>query len=166
MTTARMAAHHILVVDDEPDIRSLVQDILADEGYQVESAPGAAAARAALRAKRPDLVLLDVWMPDTELPHALRDSKSARAATLPDEAWRNLPELLRQAKPYLDTLDHALVYEIDLGERAGKVVIRVNYNEKGRFDGVRARIVSNFVQTGGLVQRQNLQADMRYQRLE
>jgi len=107
-----------------------------------------------------------VWMRDTELLHALRDSKSARGANLPDEVWRNLPELLRQAKPYLDTLDHALVYEIDLGERAGKVVIRVNYNEKGRFDGVRARIVSNFVQTGGLVQRQNLQADMRYQRLE
>ena len=38
-----MAASHILVVDDEPDIRSLVQDILADEGYQVESAAGATA---------------------------------------------------------------------------------------------------------------------------
>lgn len=73
MTTARMAAHHILVVDDEPDIRSLVQDILADEGYQVESAPGAAAARAALRAKRPDLVLLDVWMPDTDGISLLRE---------------------------------------------------------------------------------------------
>lgn len=68
-----MAANHILVVDDEPDIRSLVQDILADEGYQVESAPGAAAARAALRAKRPDLVLLDVWMPDTDGISLLRE---------------------------------------------------------------------------------------------
>ncbi len=68
-----MAASHILVVDDEPDIRSLVQDILADEGYQVESAAGATAARAALRTRRPDLVLLDVWMPDTDGISLLRE---------------------------------------------------------------------------------------------
>ena len=68
-----MAASHILVVDDEPDIRSLVQDILADEGYQVEIAEGANAARAALRSRRPDLVLLDVWMPDTDGISLLRE---------------------------------------------------------------------------------------------
>ena len=68
-----MAASHILVVDDEPDIRSLVQDILADEGYQVEIAEGATAARAALRVRRPDLVLLDVWMPDTDGISLLRE---------------------------------------------------------------------------------------------
>ncbi|HWS28233.1 MAG TPA: sigma-54 dependent transcriptional regulator, partial [Xanthomonadales bacterium] len=68
-----MAASHILVVDDEPDIRSLVQDILADEGYQVETAGGAVAARAALRTRRPDLVLLDVWMPDTDGISLLRE---------------------------------------------------------------------------------------------
>ena len=97
-----------------------------------------------------------VWMRDSELLHALRDSKAARAANLPDEVWRELPELLRKATPFLDTVDQALIYEIDLGERAGKVVIRVNYNEKGRFDGVRARITSNFVQTGGVLERYNL----------
>jgi len=68
-----MAASHILVVDDEPDIRSLVQEILADEGYQVETAEGAVKARAALRIRRPDLVLLDVWMPDTDGISLLRE---------------------------------------------------------------------------------------------
>lgn len=68
-----MAATHILVVDDEPDIRSLVKDILLDEGYLVETAENAAAARAALRAQRPDLVLLDVWMPDTDGISLLRE---------------------------------------------------------------------------------------------
>lgn len=66
-------APFILVVDDEPDIRSLVQDILADEGYGVEVAPDAGAARQAVRARRPDLVLLDVWMPDTDGITLLRE---------------------------------------------------------------------------------------------
>ncbi len=68
-----MAAAHILVVDDEPDIRSLVKEILIDEGYLVDTAEHAAAARAALRAQRPDLVLLDVWMPDTDGISLLRE---------------------------------------------------------------------------------------------
>ncbi len=68
-----MASNQILIVDDEPDIRSLVQEILVDEGYQVEIADGAAAARAALRTRRPDLVLLDVWMPDTDGISLLRE---------------------------------------------------------------------------------------------
>ena len=57
---------HILVVDDEPDIRELVRDILQDEGFAVSVAEDARAARAARRAWRPDLVLLDIWMPDTD----------------------------------------------------------------------------------------------------
>jgi DNA-binding NtrC family response regulator len=61
-----MSAPHILVVDDEPDIRELVRDILEDEGYQVGLAENAAAAREARRARRPDLTLLDIWMPDTD----------------------------------------------------------------------------------------------------
>lgn len=97
-----------------------------------------------------------VWMRDTELLHAIRDTKTDRGAALPAEVWSDLPRLLEQAEPYLDTRDQALVYAIDLGERWGKVVVRVNYNEKGRFDGVRARIVSNFVQTGGWVEPRNI----------
>jgi two-component system nitrogen regulation response regulator NtrX len=61
-----MSASYILVVDDEPDIRDLVKEILEDEGYVVSTAENAAAAREARRAQRPDLILLDIWMPDTD----------------------------------------------------------------------------------------------------
>jgi DNA-binding NtrC family response regulator len=61
-----MSAAHILIVDDEPDIRLLVQEILEDEGYEVEVAANGSEARSARRARRPDLILLDVWMPDID----------------------------------------------------------------------------------------------------
>mgnify|MGYP006281938333 CR=1 FL=1 len=61
-----MAHAHILVVDDEPDIRSLLQEILEDEGYEVEVAADGEAARQSRRARRPDLILLDIWMPDVD----------------------------------------------------------------------------------------------------
>ena len=57
---------HILVVDDEPDIRHLVQEILQDEGYHVEVAENGEAARAAYQQHRPNLILLDIWMPDVD----------------------------------------------------------------------------------------------------
>ena len=67
MTDARPAnAPYILVVDDEPDIRHLVQEILEDEGYEVSVAENGEAARDAHRQRRPDLVLLDIWMPDLD----------------------------------------------------------------------------------------------------
>ena len=56
----------IMVVDDEPDIRSLVKDILEDEGYAVGVAQDGASARSLLREHTPDLVLLDIWMPDID----------------------------------------------------------------------------------------------------
>jgi two-component system nitrogen regulation response regulator NtrX len=59
-----MNQNRVLVVDDEPDIRQLIGDILLDEGHQVETADSVAAARLALPAFKPDLVLLDVWLPD------------------------------------------------------------------------------------------------------
>ena len=68
-----MASGHILVVDDEPDIRSLVQEILQDEGYQVSVAENAAAARELRRQIRPDAILLDIWMPDTDGISLLRE---------------------------------------------------------------------------------------------
>jgi len=61
-----MSAPYVLVVDDEPDIRTLVQEILQDEGYEVDVAENAAGARAARRRRRPDLILLDIWMPDVD----------------------------------------------------------------------------------------------------
>ena len=57
-----MSTSHILVVDDEPDIRTLVKEILEDEGYRVATAENGAKARQALRERRPDLVLLALWM--------------------------------------------------------------------------------------------------------
>ncbi len=61
-----MAASYLLVVDDEPDIRQLVKEILEDEGYEVGTAESGASARVALKLRRPDLVLLDIWMPDVD----------------------------------------------------------------------------------------------------
>ncbi|MGC1955026.1 MAG: response regulator, partial [Gammaproteobacteria bacterium] len=61
-----MTAPYILVVDDEPDIRRLIKDILEDEGYEASVAENAEAARQARRNRRPDLTLLDIWMPDTD----------------------------------------------------------------------------------------------------
>ncbi len=55
--------HRILVVDDEPDIRQLVSEILEDEGYQVVVAETAEQAREQVRVSRPELILLDIWMP-------------------------------------------------------------------------------------------------------
>ena len=68
-----MTGQHILVVDDEPDIRSLVHDILEDEGYSVAVAEGGEAARKARRIRRPDLILLDIWMEDVDGITLLRE---------------------------------------------------------------------------------------------
>ena len=61
-----MSQSFVLVVDDEPDIRELIKEILVDEGYEVATAQNADDARQARRARRPDLILLDIWMPDTD----------------------------------------------------------------------------------------------------
>ena len=68
-----MSAPYVLVVDDEPDIRTLVKEILEDEGYGVGVAENAESAREARRARRPDLILLDIWMPDTDGISLLRE---------------------------------------------------------------------------------------------
>jgi len=68
-----MSLPHILVVDDEPDIRILVKEILEDEEYTVVAAEDGAAARKALRDRRPDLILLDIWMPDIDGISLLRE---------------------------------------------------------------------------------------------
>ena len=67
----------ILVVDDEPDIRDLVREILEDEGYRVATAADAASARAACLEEEPDLVLLDIWMPGDDGITLLKEWKVA-----------------------------------------------------------------------------------------
>jgi len=61
-----MIPGYVLVVDDEPEIRRLVKEILEDEHYHVEVAENAGQARTLYEQQRPDLVLLDIWMPDTD----------------------------------------------------------------------------------------------------
>jgi two-component system nitrogen regulation response regulator NtrX len=61
-----MSVAHILVVDDEKDIRTLIEEILTDEGYRVSSAGDAEQARLQVSDRMPDLILLDIWMPDTD----------------------------------------------------------------------------------------------------
>ncbi len=68
-----MSNSHVLVVDDEADIRALIQDILSDEGYGVTVAADAKEARAARDDKNFDLILLDIWMPDTDGITLLRE---------------------------------------------------------------------------------------------
>src|SRR5258708_4915511 len=61
-----MSANQILVVDDEVGIRELLFEILRHEGYGVRLAENAQTARSARKEMRPDLVLLDIWMPETD----------------------------------------------------------------------------------------------------
>ena len=74
---------NILVVDDELGIRDLLFEILNDEGHNVELAENAAEARAARLRARPDLVLLDIWMPDTDGVTLLKEWSTANLLTMP-----------------------------------------------------------------------------------
>ncbi len=74
---------HILVVDDEHGIRDLLFEILNDEGHLVELAENAEQARAARMRARPDLVLLDIWMPDTDGVSLLKEWAGSGQLTMP-----------------------------------------------------------------------------------
>ena len=72
-----MSHARVLVVDDEADIRALISEILSDEGYSVTVAADAGEARAAREKQRYDLILLDIWMPDTDGITLLREWSDA-----------------------------------------------------------------------------------------
>jgi DNA-binding NtrC family response regulator len=74
---------NILVVDDELGIRDLLSEILNDEGHAVELAENAAQARLARQQSRPDLVLLDIWMPDTDGVTLLKEWSTGGLLTMP-----------------------------------------------------------------------------------
>jgi DNA-binding NtrC family response regulator len=74
---------NILVVDDEIGIRELLSEILGDEGHVVHLAENAAQARAFRQQEAPDLVLLDIWMPDTDGVTLLKEWSSVGSLTMP-----------------------------------------------------------------------------------
>lgn len=72
-----MSQAQILVVDDEPDIRQLVKEILEDEAYSVQVAKDGESARLMYARQKPDLVLLDIWMPDIDGISLLKEWSSS-----------------------------------------------------------------------------------------
>ncbi len=73
----------ILVIDDELGIRALLAEILTDEGHTVELAENAAQARLCRERMRPDLVLLDIWMPDVDGITLLKEWSAGALLTMP-----------------------------------------------------------------------------------
>src|ERR1044071_7485299 len=73
----------ILVVDDEVGIRELLSEILSDEGHSVQPAENATAARSLRAQRRPDLVLLDIWMPDADGITLLKEWATGGQLTMP-----------------------------------------------------------------------------------
>ncbi|AVP99794.1 transcriptional regulator [Ahniella affigens] len=78
-----MTGAHILVVDDEPDIRGMIEEILRDEGHRVTAAGDLAGLNQALASGRPDVLLLDVWLPDGDGVAWLRDRQAAGGLACP-----------------------------------------------------------------------------------
>jgi DNA-binding NtrC family response regulator len=78
-----MTAQYIMVVDDEPDIRQLVSEILEDEGYRVVTAENAAKARELHRSRKPDLILLDIWMPGQDGISLLKEWRESDSLCCP-----------------------------------------------------------------------------------
>src|SRR5688572_3981150 len=74
---------NILVVDDELGIRDLLSEILNDEGHTVDLAENAAQARSVRQRLRPDLVLLDIWMPDTDGVTLLKEWSTTGQLSMP-----------------------------------------------------------------------------------
>jgi len=92
----------ILVVDDELGIRALLSEILTDEGHTVELAENAAQARAARQTTRPDLVLLDIWMPDVDGITLLKEWGAT--------AMLNMPVIMMSGHGTIDTAVEAMKF--------------------------------------------------------
>ena len=74
---------HILIVDDELEIRKIIQEILNDEGYSTSTASSAKEARVEANNKKPDLVFLDIWMPEEDGISLLKDWTSQPETDFP-----------------------------------------------------------------------------------
>lgn len=86
---------NILVVDDEVGIRELLSEILGDEGHVVQVAENAQQARELRAASRPDLVLLDIWMPDTDGVTLLKEWQR--------DGLLNMPVIMMSGHATIDT---------------------------------------------------------------
>ena len=75
-----MRPQTVLIVDDEPDIRRVVGEILRDEGLHIETAENADVAREKYKEHSPDLVLVDIWMPGTDGITLLKEWKTGEDA--------------------------------------------------------------------------------------
>ena len=93
---------NILVVDDEMGIRALLQEILTDEGHSVELAENAAQARTLRERQRPDLVLLDIWMPDVDGITLLKEWGTG--------SQLNMPVIMMSGHGTIDTAVEATKY--------------------------------------------------------
>ena len=74
---------HILIIDDELEIRTVIQEILLEEGYSTEIAESAIEAEAKIKKKVPDLVFLDIWMPDVDGISLLKKWSKENAINFP-----------------------------------------------------------------------------------
>ena len=92
----------ILVVDDELGIRALLSEILTDEGHSVELAENAGQARASRERRRPDLVLLDIWMPDVDGITLLKEWSAT--------AQLNMPVIMMSGHGTIDTAVEAIKF--------------------------------------------------------
>ena len=98
--------YHILVVDDEPEIHTVLGKILSKEGYSVESAYGAEEAYKAVAARRPDLILLDIMMPRISGIEACNKLKS-------DPATKDILILIVSARDAQDDRIEGLTHGAD-----------------------------------------------------
>ncbi len=76
--------NHVLIVDDEAEIRESLESILSEEGYVVTTAATAAEALALIRDAAYDVVLLDIWLPDRDGLEALGEIRQMDAANVPE----------------------------------------------------------------------------------
>lgn len=106
-----------------------------------------------------------VWLRDSELLHTLRDYKANSDRGFPMDVLRDLRTEMNKAEVYFDTKKSNMLYVFDLGEVLGKIAVELNYNETALFNGVRSKVRSNFIKTGGIIQRFNI-LDERYVKLK
>lgn len=115
-------AHRILVVDDETDLLIIAQTALQTEGYVVETASNGAAGLAAARRQRPDLILLDVMMPDLSGFDVLRELKADEGlATVPIIMLTGISEKSKIQEALDSGIDYYIVKPFDFDDLLRKV---------------------------------------------